>query len=186
MGSASEKGAASRRPQAPEVSGGPEAAGRRRREQMDNVATRWSRGFTLVEFGIVVAVMAVGVGVTAPVVGRVVTAMRVQSAAADLYGAVHLTKSRARATGVMHALVIEPDGRGFRVVEDPRDAARTVEGPSALVDGVVASSNTTIRFSPKGFAVPFGTITVRSGGEVRRVIVNILGRVRVEDPARRR
>lgn len=147
---------------------------------------RSARGFTLIELGIVLAVMAVGVGVTAPVIGQVVPAMRVQGAAADLYGAVHLTKSRARAAGVMHALVIEPDGRGFRVVEDPQGAARTVVGPSALADGVVASSNTMIRFSPKGFAVPFGTITVRSDGEVRRVIVNILGRVRVEDPARRR
>lgn len=147
---------------------------------------RTTRGFTLVEFGVVLAVMAVGVGVTVPVIGRVLPAMRVQSAAADVYGAVHLTKSRARATGVMHALVIEPDGRGFRVVEDPQGTPRTVVGPSSLVDGVVASSNTIIRFSPNGFAVPFGTITVRSGAETRRVIVNILGRVRVDDAARRR
>ena len=147
---------------------------------------RRARGFTLIELGIVLAVMAVGVGVTGPVLGRVVSVMRVQSAAADLYGAVHLTKSRARATGVMHALVIERDGRAFRVVEDPAGAARTVLGPSTLADGVTASANTTIRFSPKGFAVPFGTITVRSDSEVRRVVVNILGRVRVEDPARRR
>lgn len=140
---------------------------------------RSERGFTLVELGIVLAVMAVGVGLTAPELGRVVPMLRVQSAAQDLYGAVHLTKSRARATGVMHALVIEPDGRAFRVVEDPAGAARTVVGPTTLVDGVVVSGNTTIRFSPKGFAVPFGTITVRSGSEVRRVVVNILGRVRM-------
>lgn len=140
---------------------------------------RSERGFTLVELGIVLAVMAVGVGLTAPELGRVVPMLRVQSAAQDLYGAVHLTKSRARATGVMHALVLEPDGRAFRVVEDPAGAARTVVGPTTLVDGVVVSGNTTIRFSPKGFAVPFGTITVRSGSEVRRVVVNILGRVRM-------
>lgn len=140
---------------------------------------RSERGFTLVELGIVLAVMAVGVGLTAPELGRVVPMLRVQSAAQDLYGAVHLTKSRARATGVMHALVIEPEGRAFRVVEDPAGAARTVVGPTTLVDGVVVSGNTTIRFSPKGFAVPFGTITVRSGSEVRRVVVNILGRVRM-------
>jgi hypothetical protein len=79
----------------------------------------------------------------------------------------------------MHALVIEPDGRGFRIVEDPGGRAVTVAGPSALPDGAVASANTTIRFSPKGFAVPFGTVTVRAGADVRRVIVNLLGRVRV-------
>ena len=76
-------------------------------------------------------------------------------------------------------LVIEADGRGFRVVEDPGGAARTVYGPVILVDAVVAEANTIIRFSPRGFAVPAGTITVRSGGEVRRVIVSLLGRVRI-------
>ncbi len=52
--------------------------------------------------------------------------------------------------------------------------------PSLLVDGAVASGHTTIRFSPKGFAVPFGTITLRSERETRRLVVNILGRIRMD------
>jgi len=138
-----------------------------------------SRGVTLVELTVVLAVLSVGTLTVGPAVGRALPVLRVQGAAADVYGAVHLARSRARATGVMHALVIEPGGRALRIVEDPAGAALTVVGPLALADGVVASGNTTIRFSPKGFAVPFGTITVSSDGEVRRVIVNILGRVRV-------
>jgi hypothetical protein len=54
-----------------------------------------------------------------------------------------------------------------------------VEGPHDLVGGAVATANATIHFSSKGFAVPAGTITIRSGGETRRLIVNILGRTRV-------
>jgi Tfp pilus assembly protein FimT len=137
------------------------------------------RGVTLVELTVVLGLLALVTGSAAPVVVGALDAYRLQGAVADVYGAIHLTRARARATGVMHALVIEPDGRGFRIVEDPGGRAVTVAGPSALPDGAVASANTTIRFSPKGFAVPFGTVTVRAGADVRRVIVNLLGRVRV-------
>lgn len=142
---------------------------------------RNARGVTLAELAVVLAVMAVGIGLTAPAVGGYLSRLRVQGAASDLYGAVHLTRARARTTGVMHALVIDAGGRAFRIVEDPTGAARTVVGPNPLVYGVVASANATIRFSSKGFAVPFGTITVSADGEVRRVIVNVLGRVRLAD-----
>jgi hypothetical protein len=54
-----------------------------------------------------------------------------------------------------------------------------VFGPVDLGPDVVASSNVTIRFSARGFAVPAGTITVRSGPVTRRVIVNLIGRVRI-------
>jgi type II secretory pathway pseudopilin PulG len=135
-------------------------------------------GATLIELVAVLVVLVVIVGGVVPVIGRELDAMRAHGAAAAMYGAVHLTKSRARASGVMHALVVDPGGRSFRIVEDPAGAARTVVGPLTLVEGAVATPNITIRFSPKGFAVPFGTITVTAGPEVRRVIVNIVGRVR--------
>lgn len=140
---------------------------------------RNERGVTVIELVLVLAIMTMGVGLASAPAGSVVATLRAKGAAADLYGAVHRVRARARATGVMHALVIEPDGRGFRIVEDPAGAAQTVSGPHTLPEGAVATANTTIRFSPKGFAVPFGTITVRADDEVRRVIVNIVGRVRV-------
>ncbi len=141
---------------------------------------RDARGVTLVELATALAIVAVGVGTVLPVVERALPAYRAAGAAEDLYAALHLTQGRARATGVTHALVIARDGRTFRIVEDPLGKARTVVGPATLVHGAVASGNTTIRFSPKGFAVPFGTITVRSEGETRRLVVNILGRVRMD------
>lgn len=141
---------------------------------------RDERGGTLVELAVVLAILAVGLGTAATAVERVLPAYRAAGAAEDLYAALHLTQARARATGVMHALVIAQDGRSFRIVQDPAGAARTVLGPTALVDDAVASGNTTIRFSPKGFAVPFGTITVRAGQETRRLVVNIVGRIRMD------
>ena len=143
------------------------------------------RGVTLVEVVVVLLVLGILMGAAVPTVGAALEGYRAGGATADLYAAVHLTKARARALGVTHALVLEPDGRGFRIVADPGGDAQTVEGPHRLVDGAVATSNVTIQFSSKGFAVPAGTITIRSGGETRRIVVNLLGRARVaagEDP----
>jgi type IV fimbrial biogenesis protein FimT len=144
-------------------------------------AGQW--GITLVECVVILSLLGILLGVAAPTVGAALEGYRAGGATQDLYAAVHLTKARARAQGVTHALVIEPDGQGFRIVADPAGAAQTVDGPHRLVDGAVATSNVSIQFSPKGFAVPAGTITVRSGGEARRIVVNILGRARVADGA---
>jgi type IV fimbrial biogenesis protein FimT len=136
-------------------------------------------GVALVEVVVVLLVVGILMGAAVPTVGAALEAYRAGGATGDLYAAVHLTKARARALGVTHALVLDPDGRGFRIVADPSGTAQTVDGPHRLVDGAVASNNITIQFSPKGFAVPAGTITIRSGGETRRIVVNILGRARV-------
>ena len=141
---------------------------------------RGAHGIALVELALVLSLTGLGVGVAGPVVGRALDGFRVVGATQDLYGAIHFARARARWRGVMHALVIERDGRSFRVVEDPANAPVTVFGPHPFGDGVTAFGNTTIRFSPKGFAVPFGTITVRAGDDTRRLVVNLLGRVRVD------
>jgi Tfp pilus assembly protein FimT len=140
---------------------------------------------TLVELAMVLAVVAMGVGASTVALDRVLPGYRAAGTTSGLYAAIHLTRGLARASGVTHALVIERGGQAYRIVEDPGGQARTVVGPEPILDGVVVSGNATIRFSPKGFAVPFGTITVRAGDETRRLVVNILGRVRVDSgPAR--
>jgi type IV fimbrial biogenesis protein FimT len=137
------------------------------------------RGVTLVEVAVVLLVFGILMGGAVPTVGAALEGYRAGGATADIYAAVHLTKARARAQDVTHALVLEPDGRGFRIVVDSGGEGRTVDGPHTLVDGAVATSNVTIQFSSKGFAVPAGTITIRSGGETRRIVVNLLGRARI-------
>lgn len=140
---------------------------------------RDQRGVTVAELVIVLAVLAIGLGGAARAVGDALSPMRIHGATATVYQALHLAKAGARASTRTHGLVVEPGGRAFRVVEDVGATTRTVFGPVDLGPDVVASSNVTIRFSARGFAVPAGTITVRSGPVTRRVIVNLIGRVRV-------
>jgi prepilin-type N-terminal cleavage/methylation domain-containing protein len=147
--------------------------------EREDAMMRDARGLTLVELAVTLGVVGILAGAAGPVVGDAFDALRVQGATDVVYSAVHLSQTRARATGLMHGLVVEPDGRALRVVEDPTGSGRTVSGPHELAGGAVASSNAAIRFTARGFAVPAGTVTIRSGAVIRRVIVNVLGRARV-------
>src|SRR5262245_41502450 len=114
-------------------------------------------GVTLVEIALILGVMALLIGAAVPTVGAALEAYRATGATADLYAAATLPKARARATGGTHGLVLEPDGRGCRIVADPGGLAQTVDGPHRLIDDAVATNNVEIHLSPKGFAVPAGT-----------------------------
>src|SRR5262249_6796240 len=115
--------------------------------ETEDVMRNTQRGVTLVEVVVVLLVVGILMGSAVPTVGAALDGFRATGAAADLYAAVHLTKTRARATGVTHALVLEPDGRGFRIVADPSGAAETVEGPHPLVDGAAATNTIPTHFS---------------------------------------
>jgi len=134
---------------------------------------------TLVELLVALLVMAILIGGAIPSVGAALDDYRGHGATANLFAAVHQARARARASGTTHGIVLGADGRSFRIVADPVGTALTVAGPTPLLDGTVATQNAPIRFSPKGFAVPAGTITIRSGSDVQRIVVNLLGRARV-------
>jgi type II secretory pathway pseudopilin PulG len=134
---------------------------------------------TLVELGVVLAVVAVTSAAVAPAVSGGLAAVRVQAATADVRSGLHLARMGARVRLLPHALRLAPDGRSWSVIEDPAGEARVVHGPTELPAGVVATANATVQFSAKGFATPFGTITLRQDQEARRLIVNLLGRVRM-------
>src|SRR5262245_17301179 len=74
------------------------------------------RGVTLVEVVVVLLLLGILVAGAARNVGAALDGYRAGGATADLYTSVQLTKAYARAQGVTHALVLEPDGRGFRIV----------------------------------------------------------------------
>ena len=72
---------------------------------------RKQRGVTLVEVVVILLVLGTLLGASVPAVSAALDGFRASGATADLYAAVHLTKARARAASVTHALVLEPDGR---------------------------------------------------------------------------
>ena len=114
---------------------------------------RDARGVTLVEPVVTLGGLAAPNERACPIVGTALDGLRAHATTDVVYGAVHPTRARACATGLMPALVVEPDTVG--IVEDHAGAARIVSGSHRLVDGV-ASGNRTFRFTPKRGRRPGG------------------------------
>lgn len=164
----------------------------------------------LAELLVVLAISAVLLAIALPDFGALLRGQQLRAAVADLAGALALTRAQALARGGRVELVpLEPAGsdwsRGWVVLVD-RDGDRRPSGgdeivavhaalPRGMALSAAFSSHQTpdyIAFNSVGrgcradsaLAARFGTLTLRAGGEQRKVIVNMLGRIRVCDPAR--
>jgi type IV fimbrial biogenesis protein FimT len=172
------------------------------------------RGFTLAELAVVLAVVAVAIGLALPNLHAMVRHQRLRVAAGDLFAAVNLARAQALA-------------RGHRVKLMPRDAAGADWGAGWIVfadrdgDGVRGEGDELIHehgpLAPEiaiGFAFShsappwyiayngagrgcsdtnsaaarWGTLSLslrgEGGGAGRRITINMLGRARLCDPDR--
>ncbi len=167
-------------------------------------------GATLAELAVVLAIAAVAFAVAAPDLHALVTAQQLKAASSELYDAISHTRAQAIARNErVRLLPRDPAGadwsRGWTVFIDrdgdrapgPPDDVLAVHGP--LPQGV------RIAFSFTGSAAPqyiayngagrscsdggsnasrFGTLSLFHGAQVRRIKINMLGRVRMCNPAR--
>ena len=109
---------------------------------------RDARGVTLVEPVVTLGGLAAPNERACPIVGTALDGLRAQATTDGVYGAVPPTRARACATGLMPALVVEPDTVG--IVEDHAGAARIVSGPHRLMEGVVASEKYDVPLHTQG------------------------------------
>lgn len=169
-----------------------------------------TRGVVLAELLVALAVMAVLLTIALPDYGALVRRQQLRTAVADLSGALALARAQALArAGRVELVPLDAGGsdwsRGWVVLVD-RDGDRrpgagderiAVHGPlpAGMVLSTVFSSHQQpdyIAFNSGGrgctadsaLAARFGTLTLRAGAEQRRVIINMLGRIRVCDPVR--
>jgi type IV fimbrial biogenesis protein FimT len=167
-------------------------------------------GVVLAELLVVLAISAVMLALALPDFAALLRGQQVRAAVADLAGALALTRAQALARADRVELVpLDPAGsdwsRGWVVLVDRDGDRRPSAGdeiiavhaalPPGIALSVAFSSHQRpdyIAFNSVGracradsaLAARFGTLTLRADGEQRKVIVNMLGRIRVCDPAR--
>ncbi len=143
---------------------------------------RFSRGFGLIEVLVVLGLAGVAAGTAVPGIHRMQQEW-------SLWGGTHMLETSllwARGYAISSndamVLIIEPDGRGFHW-QDPGGARYSLSARQ-LPAGVriVQAPKRPLRFYQHGNAVPAGTFVLQNEVGTYRVIVSVMGRVRVARP----
>ncbi|QOY95930.1 GspH/FimT family protein [Massilia sp. UMI-21] len=167
-------------------------------------------GATLAELAVVLAIAAVAFALAAPDLHALVAAQQLRAVSGELLDALATTRAQAIARGERVKLVPrDPRGsdwtRGWTVFVDrdgdrqpgPPDELIAVHGP--LPPGLQVGFSFTQSAPPQYIAYNgagrscsdsnsgasrLGTLSLFHGGQIRRIKINMLGRVRMCNPAR--
>lgn len=165
-----------------------------------------ARGVSLLELMIVLAIASILFSSALPDMRQAIEAFQLRAAAADLVAAIHETRALALAHGQIVTL-LPNDGdwrQGWSIIIDSNGNRRSDPGepllrwhralPKALevrfrfTDRTVPfyiaynSAGRSCRAAHAG-AANFGTVSLAIGAQQRNIKINMLGRVRVCDPA---
>ena len=169
----------------------------------------WIKGFTLAEVLVALVLAAILLALAMPNLQPLIARWQLRTATADLQNAIDLTRSQAIGRGRIVLLApVDPAGvaweQGWDVFaddngnrrHDPGELLFAHHGPVAA--GIAIDANLTSAAAPlvlayngagrscspdNGLAAQWGTLTLRQGQALRRIKINMLGRVRVCDPA---
>ncbi|WP_229448220.1 GspH/FimT family pseudopilin [Massilia sp. CF038] len=168
------------------------------------------RGFSLLELLIALAIGAVLIALALPAIRDLLLRYQLKAAVGDLVSAIDLTRSQAIARAD-RVLMVPLDaagknwGGGWVVFVDadgdrrPGPDEEVIAAHAPLADSLLFSTNFTsnkapyyIAFNSAGRgcsatssqAARWGTLSLYQGPHIRRIRINMLGRVRVCDPER--
>ena len=139
-----------------------------------------SRGFTLLELIVALFVIALAVGLVAPVIGRSTDSLRGRSEIARFSAMIRWARDQAITTRRGHAFVVDPVANRATIVAAPDEVRRTRPFPPELRVEANPQQALTVRFEPNGVSNG-GDFRLTTGGTRYQVTVDPLtGRVRVE------
>jgi len=174
-----------------------------------SLVSRVSRGVTMVELLVVLAIASILLSVAAPAYQQLVRRQQLRAAVTDLVAALDLTRSQAIARGRIVMLApLDPGGvdwkAGWIVFVDADGNRRPGAGEAVLFqrgplpDGVRVGIAMTSKAPPayvayngmgrscsaaNSLAARWGTLSLALGDDARNIKINMLGRLRVCDPA---
>ena len=136
-----------------------------------------TKGFTLIELMVVLAIIAIVTAISTPNVIRWVNTQRFNSGVRDIHAAIEATRQRAVKENGEGRVIFDASNPGqFRTRVVRRAVAGVQEKVHRLPPGVTISTTRNIVFTSRGTATSFGTITVNGpGGQSLNIMVNITG-----------
>lgn len=165
-------------------------------------------GFTLIELLMVLVIASLLLGLGSPAMREAIAGYQLRSTANEFVAALHFTRNEAVARGAVVLLTPAGDGtdwnQGWQAFVD-RDGNRRPgagepillrHGPAAAALRIWSrfSANTAPLYiaynsagrsckAPTGLGAHFGTVSLQAGMQQRNIKINMLGRVRLCDPA---
>ena len=137
-------------------------------------------GFTLLELIVALFVIALAVGLVAPVVGRSTDTLRGRADVARFSAMLRHARDQAITTRRSHAVVIDPAGHRATLVAAPDEVRQTRVLSADLRVDANPPDALNVRFEPSGISTG-GDFRLTTGRMRFRVSVDQLtGRVRVE------
>ena len=139
-------------------------------------------GFTLVELGIALAVFGLLALASVPAMTRYIQDYRLEGAASNLVGDLHLIRHKAVAEGNNYVMTLDPDTDSYTIFDDDNnnlaiDSGEYVTGPVELPGGlqlkngpVLPFPNNTIVLRPNGTASNTGVITIANNKGRERLL----------------
>jgi prepilin-type N-terminal cleavage/methylation domain-containing protein len=139
-----------------------------------------ARGFTLLELIVALFVIALAVGLVAPVVGRSAETLRGRADVARFSAMLRHARDQAITTRRAHAVVIDPAGHRATIVAAPNEVRQTRALSADLRVDAKPPEALTVGFEPSGVSTG-GDFQLTTGHMRFRVSVDQLtGRVRIE------
>ena len=144
-----------------------------------------SRGLTVLEVVIALAMLAVVTGIGVLAYARIAEDLRLGHAARQVMLDLMMTRTHALADNTGRRLVFLPEQDVYQpqvqINGHYTDDGAAIVLPTGIDLTGCTAFGSAITFRPRGNAVTFGTITLRNlPGHERHIVVDIAGRIRVE------
>lgn len=160
---------------------------RHSRSTVASLQVKSSKGFTLIEMLIVLAILVIATAIAVPMLNNVMNTYRLRAAVSSVTGAIQSSRFQAISSGYAYQIVLSKAAGTFQVQSDPNhvgtfsNVGNAIPLASSSIP-VVLGADTTLQFRPSGLVaatVGNSTLTLTYGVKTETITVSSYGNVKV-------